>query len=387
MLAQPSSRLIFGVLPWYSVLIVSGMIIAILLAIKEEKKVGLPEDSVLSLVLWLIPFSIIGARIYFVIFSWSYYAEDLTRIFKIWEGGMAIYGGIIAGLITAFVFSKVKNLSFLSFCDIIAPGLVLAQGIGRWGNYFNMEAYGLPITDPSLQFFPFGVLINEGSTQVWHMATFFYESLADILIAVVLLVFRHKYMKRRGDVFCWYILLYGAARLITEHYRMDSLFTTGGQFRISQILSVLMCIGVCLYFTVRTFSLRGLLSGRKRIIVPWISIAVCFALFLRLRIKGGSCDPFMFYFYAFFALCCIQLTDMILMILSPVHPLRDRILPCFALIILLFWFLLYSHLYTESVTTVASSSVLLALFSISAILNGIIVFKTGNQDSCLDSPD
>ena len=115
MLAPPSSRLIFGVLPWYSFRIVSGMIIAILLAIKEEKNVGLPADSVLSLVLWLIPFSIIGARIYFVIFSWQYYAEDFTRIFKIWEGGMAIYGGIIAGLITAFIYAKIKKLPFPNF--------------------------------------------------------------------------------------------------------------------------------------------------------------------------------------------------------------------------------------------------------------------------------
>ena len=385
MFAQPVSRLIFGILPWYSVLIVSGMIIAILLAIHEEKKAGLPEDSVLSLVLWLIPFSIIGARIYFVVFSWSYYADDLSRIFRIWEGGMAIYGGIIAGLITAFVYSKVKKLPFLSFCDIIAPGLALAQGIGRWGNYFNMEAYGLPVTNPSFQFFPFGVLINEGGAQVWHMATFFYESLADILIAVVLLAFRHKYMKRRGDVFSWYVLLYGSARLITEHYRMDSLFTTGGQFRISQILSVVMCVGVCLYFTIRTVSHRGLLSDRKRKTVPWVSIFVCFVLFLRLRIKGGACDPFMFYFYAFFALCCIQLTDMILLLLSSVHPVKDRILPCIALMVLLFWFLLYSHLFTESVTTIASSSLLLFLFSISAILNGIIVFRSGCQDPGIHS--
>lgn len=379
MFAQPASRLIFGILPWYSVLIVSGMIIAILLAIHEEKKVGLPEDSVLSLVLWLIPFSIIGARFYFVVFSWSYYADDLSRIFRIWEGGMAIYGGIIAGLITAFVYSKVKKLPFLSFCDIIAPGLALAQGIGRWGNYFNMEAYGLPITNPSFQFFPFGVLINEGGAQVWHMATFFYESVADILVAVILLSFRHKYMKRRGDVFCWYLLLYGAARLITEHYRMDSLFTTGGQFRISQILSVLMCIGVCLYFTVRTVSSKGLLSGKKRKLVPWVSVAVCFILFLRLLIKGGSCDPFMFYFYAFFALACIQLTDMILLLLSASRPVKDRILPSITLIILLFWVLLYSRLYTGNVTTLASSTVLLLLFSISAILNGIIVFRPENR--------
>ena len=379
MLAQPTSRLIFGVIPWYSFLIVSGMVIAILLAIREEKKVGLPEDSVLSLVLWLIPFSIIGARIYFVIFSWEYYANDFLRVFRIWEGGMAIYGGIIAGLITALIYSKIKKLPFLSFCDIIAPGLALAQGIGRWGNYFNQEAYGLPITTASFQFFPIGVLINENGHQVWHMATFFYESVADILIGVLLLVLRHKHMKRRGDVFSWYVLLYGATRLITEHYRMDSLYTAGEQFRISQILSVLMCIGVCLYFTLRTVSINKMLSDHKQKMIPWTCAAVSFILFLRLRILGGSCDPFMFYFYAFFAICCIQLTDMILLILFPNQSFRKRILPMFSLMILLFWFVLYCKLYIGNINTLASSSILLLLFSLSSVLNGFTVFRFGKQ--------
>lgn len=383
MLAQPSSRLIFGVLPWYSFLIVCGMVIALILSIHEEKRAGLPQDTVLTLVLWMIPAAIIGARLYFVAFSWKDYSSDPIRILYIWEGGLAIYGGIIAGLITCAIFSKVKKVSLLTLCDIIAPGLALAQGIGRWGNYFNMEAFGLPVTDPALQFFPFAVLINEGSTQVWHMATFFYESLADILIGLFLLSVRHRMMKKTGDTFCWYLLLYGAARLITEHYRMDSLFSTGGNFRISQILSVAMCLGVLIYFTVRMIR-GGNFLMRKGRIAMWASITVIAVLFIRLFRFEGNSDPFLLYRYCFALLAMVLLTNMTLIITFNKHGFKGLIAPVILLIILVFHFRLYSSLTEGNILTVASSTWMLILFSLCSVMTGGIVYhRVMEVEKCL----
>ena len=271
-----------------------------------------------------------------------------------------------------------KKVSLLTLCDIIAPGLALAQGIGRWGNYFNMEAFGLPVTDPALQFFPFAVLINEGSTQVWHMATFFYESLADILIGIFLVAVRHKMMKKTGDTFCWYLLLYGAARLITEHYRMDSLFSTGGSFRISQILSVAMCLGVLIYFSIRMIR-NGHYLERKGRIGMWASITVIAVLFIRLFRYEGNADPFLLYRYCFALLAMILLTDMTLVITFNKHKVKGLIAPVILLIILIFHFRLYSSLVEGNILTVASSTWMLMLFSLSSIMTGAIVYHRATE--------
>ncbi len=239
-MSVPSSRYIFGTIPWYSVLIVCGAALAILLAVREEKGAGLPKDTVIDLALWVLPIGILGARLYYVLFSWTQYKDNLISILYIWEGGLAIYGGLIAGLITVIVFCRIRGLSVLSVCDLLVPGVVLAQAIGRWGNYFNQEAYGLPLNNPAFWFFPIGVLIPENGKMVWHMATFFYESLLDFLIFLFLLRFRRKMKRRQGDVFFAYLFLYGAARLIVENFRMDSLYAGSG-IRISQLLSALLC--------------------------------------------------------------------------------------------------------------------------------------------------
>lgn len=239
-MAAPSSRYIFGTIPWYSVLIVCGAALAILLAVREEKRAGLPKDTVIDLALWVLPLGILGARLYYVIFSWSQYRDHPLSVLFIWEGGLAIYGGLIAGLLTVVFFCRARKLSILRVCDILVPGVVLAQAIGRWGNYFNQEAFGLPLTNPAFCFFPLGVLIPENGAMVWHMATFFYESSLDFLIFLFLILFRRTLQRRSGDVFFAYLFLYGAARLIVENFRMDSLYTVSG-IRVSQLLSALFC--------------------------------------------------------------------------------------------------------------------------------------------------
>ena len=246
MFPVPSSRYLFGNIPIYSVLIVLGAAIAIVLAVREEKRIHLKKDTVIDLSLWLLPFGIIGARIYYVAFSWDQFKNDLLSVFRIWEGGIAIYGAVIAGLVVVLLFSRKRKIHALTLCDIIVPGLVLAQAIGRWGNYFNMEAYGLPISNPALCFFPFAVYIPSDSA--WHMATFFYESCCNLIIFIFLVIARRKLFRKRGDVFFFYSFLYACGRLVIEDFRMDSLYA-GSSIRVSQLLSVLICVCIMIYFT------------------------------------------------------------------------------------------------------------------------------------------
>ena len=247
MFSVPASRYILYPIPWYSFLIVLGVVLAVFLACREERRLGLKKDTVIDLVLWLLPAGILGARIYYVIFSWDQFRSDPLAVFRIWEGGLAIYGGVLAGLIVLVVFARHRKLSPLLLCDIIAPGLVLAQAIGRWGNYFNMEAYGLPLRNPSLCFFPLAVRIPENGVNVWHMATFFYESLWDLSIFCFLMVARRKLFGFRDDVFFFYAFLYAAGRFVIEELRMDSLFLSSS-VRVSQLLSALVCLGVLLRY-------------------------------------------------------------------------------------------------------------------------------------------
>ena len=239
--AIPYSRYIAGGLPWYSVLIVTGILLALVLCSREEKRLSLPQDTVIDLALWVVPSGIIGARLYYVIFSWEMFRDAPLSILYIWEGGLAIYGGVIGGLIAILAFSWRRRLSPLLLTDMIVPALALAQSIGRWGNYFNMEAYGAPITYPAWQFFPAGVLIPEGGQYVWHMATFFYESVWNLFVFLVLWLVVRRRARRSGVVTLWYLLLYGAGRCVIEGLRMDSLMT--GTLRISQLLSGLLAAG------------------------------------------------------------------------------------------------------------------------------------------------
>ncbi len=238
--AVPYSRYIVGSLPWYSVLIISGILAAMALCFREEKRRQLPPDTLLDLALWAVPAGIVGARLYYVIFAWELFRDDLPSILYVWQGGLAIYGGIIGGLIAVLVFARKRRLSPLLLTDIIVPGLALAQAIGRWGNYFNMEAYGREITNAAWQFFPAGVQIPTGDGYVWHMATFFYESMWNFATFLLLWFAVRKRSSRNGTVTLWYFLLYGAGRFLIEGLRTDSLML--GPIRFSQLLSLLLAV-------------------------------------------------------------------------------------------------------------------------------------------------
>ena len=243
-MAYPSSRYFLGLIPWYSILIAAGAVMCIWLSSRKSKRLCLPENTVTDLALLVLPLGIIGARLYYICFSWPYFRNNLITIFFIWEGGLAIYGGILAGFLTTVVFCQRRHLSVRMILDIISPGVALAQSVSRWGNYFNHEAYGMAFTNPSLCFFPLSVQIWENGILVWHAATFFYESIMDFGIFLFLLWGRRHLFSRQGDVFFFYIFFYAAGRLCIENLRDDSLYLSSN-IRISQLLSLLICM-ICI---------------------------------------------------------------------------------------------------------------------------------------------
>lgn len=252
---QPD-RLVFGIVPWYSLIIVSAIAIGVWLCGREEKRLGLPKDTAIDSALWAVPLGIIGARLYYVAFAWDQFSSDPIRILYVWEGGVAFYGALLGGLLGVFLNARHKKVKLMSLLDMSAPAVILAQAMGRWGNFFNMEAYGELVSDPKWQFFPFAVLISGPQGDTWHLATFFYESMWDF-ISFALLMFFRKRMTRRGDVFLWYLLLYGAGRAVVEGLRLDSLMFLGGTARVSQWLSILAIGAVFALFAVRRQRLRG----------------------------------------------------------------------------------------------------------------------------------
>ena len=270
MLSRPLlDRVAFLGISWYAVLIVGAMVIGYFLASDEARRLRLPQGTVIDIMLYAVPLGIICARLYYVAFRFNDYSDNLLSFFNIREGGLAIYGGVIGGLIAAKLVSRKHKISMLTLLDVVAPALVLGQGIGRWGNYINMEAYGLRIAEESLQFFPFAVEIPVGDVWYWHMATFFYEFCWDMLVFVLLMAIR-KHRRRGGDVFCWYLLLYCSGRTVIEGLRNDSLTFISEFVRISQILSAVAALSVVIYFFLR---IRDRISVVT--VAPLVSAVLC----------------------------------------------------------------------------------------------------------------
>lgn len=242
--------LLFGnfTIKWYGILMMLGVLLAVLLARKREKALGLKEDTTLDLALLCVPLAIVGARLYYVAFSWDIYKDDLLKIFSLREGGMAIYGGVLAGALGGWIFSRVRKVRFWTLADLAAPSVALGQAIGRWGNFLNQEAYGYRVDNPALQWFPMSVYIERVGE--WHLATFFYESVWCFLIVLVLLLAeRRGKLHEPGDMFLWYLLLYGAERAVVEGLRTDSLML--GSLRISQMLALILVLFAAVTLAVR----------------------------------------------------------------------------------------------------------------------------------------
>jgi len=247
---NPIAFEVFGIsIGWYGIIISLGILLGVVIARYRAKRENLPEDTIIDLVLWAVPIAVVGTRVYYVAFNWSYYGQNLIEIFNIRQGGLAIHGGIIAGVLVGYFFSKIKNISFWKLADICAPSIILGQAIGRWGNFINQEAYGRPTE------LPWAIEINGVNVH----PTFLYESLWNLLVFAFLLYFT-KRKKFEGQIFLLYVAMYSFARFFIEALRVDSLMF--GSFRIAQIVSVLTilgAIGVGMYLDKRTCdsNLRG----------------------------------------------------------------------------------------------------------------------------------
>lgn len=231
---------LFGIdIMWYGVLIGLGMIAALVYALFAVKKTELRQDDLLNMAIIAFPCAIIGARAYYVIFNWGLYKGDIGKIFAIRNGGLAIYGGIIAAAIVILVYCRVKKIKIGIPFDLLAVGLPMAQAIGRWGNFINGEAYGGETT------LSWAMSIGNYANMVHP--TFLYESLWNVLSGVLVLIAK-KFKKFDGELFCVYMIWYGAGRFWIEGLRADSLYI--GVFRVSQIvasLSFLLGLAIILY--------------------------------------------------------------------------------------------------------------------------------------------
>lgn len=247
---------------WYGIIITVGIIVAVLLTCKNAKREGYTADDVLDYAIWVVLFGILGARLYYVAMTWDGRYETFLDVFALWRGGLAIYGGIIGGALTIMVISRKKEKSMLKFFDMVAPAVMIAQAIGRWGNFFNAEAYGsilkyefLGKTFETSRFagmaIPWIMTVQPNAEAIATYAhpTFFYESLWNV-IGFILIMLRYKNKKFDGQILFSYIIWYGFGRMFIEGFRTDSLYL--GNVRISQLLA-LGCVifGVMFYHLLR----------------------------------------------------------------------------------------------------------------------------------------
>lgn len=244
LISIPSSFYIFGLqIHFYGITSALAYFFGVLITCLLAKKRGFKTDDILTLACYVIPFAIIGARLYYVLFRLDLY-KNFVDIFKIWEGGLGFYGGMIGGALAVGLYCLIHKKNFFALIDLIAVAMIFSQGIGRWGNFFNQEAYGTIVTDQNLQWFPFSVYIDALSE--WHLATFFYESLWNFATFAVLITLLHKVkFKANGMVAAYYLILYGTGRFFIEGLRTDSLYL--GSLRISQVLSAVFVVAGLAY--------------------------------------------------------------------------------------------------------------------------------------------
>lgn len=238
-------RVLFEIGPitiyWYSVTMLLAVLTGIYFAIRESKRQGM-YSFLSDLITYIIVFGIIGARLYYVIFNFDSYKTNLLSIFKIWEGGIAIYGAIIGGFLAIVYLAKQRKQSIIKTTDIVVPGLLLAQSIGRWGNFFNSEAHGGEVTLEFLQSLHLPEFIIEGMhiNGIYYHPTFLYESIWCLLGFVILIIIRKITNRKDGIMTCSYFVWYGIGRLFIEGLRTDSLYL--GDYRVSQLVSLILII-------------------------------------------------------------------------------------------------------------------------------------------------
>lgn len=242
---------------WYGILITTGIILAFIVVQKEMVKRGMHPDFLTDLLIWAVPISIISARIYYVIFSWDTYKDNPIDAIKIWEGGIAIHGALIGAFLTTYVYTKLRGVSFWKVVDIAAPGLLIGQIIGRWGNFINQEAHGGPVSETFLKntWIPDWIMNQMTINGVTYHPTFLYESLWNVVGLIIILLLRRVHLKR-GEMFFFYLTWYSIGRFFIEGMRTDSLY--GGDLRAAQIVSI-----IAIVFSVSLFIWRRFIKKVK----------------------------------------------------------------------------------------------------------------------------
>ena len=255
---------------YYGITIGIGMLMGILVASWQAKRLGVNPEHVIDVAMYGIVFGIIGARIYYVAFSWDMYKDDLLSVFNLREGGLAIYGGVIAAIITVFIFCKCKKLSAPLMFDTVGVGLVTGQAIGRWGNFFNREAFGeytdnllamrLPIeavrrSDITDLMYENLYVTSDGARFIQVHPTYLYESLWCLMVLVIMLLYT-KHRKFDGEVFLLYLLGYGVGRFWIERLRTDQLLLPVVGFPVSQALAAVLVAGSLIAIAVIRFKVK-----------------------------------------------------------------------------------------------------------------------------------
>ncbi len=252
---------------WYAVLILTGASVALYLGIREGRKIGVDKDFLIDLVLFGIPISVVGARMYYVVLEWNSYKDDLIGILKIYEGGLAIHGAIIAAVIWGYFWSKKNNVNFLKAADLGAVGFLVAQAIGRWGNFMNQEAHGGVVPGATLDdqraflvskgipdFIVNQMYIHDYEYGInYFHPTFLYESIWNLLgLALLMLLRRTKYLYI-GDLGLFYLMWYSVGRGIIEGMRTDSLYLGNTGIRMAQLISITLFVSAAVFFILRHY--------------------------------------------------------------------------------------------------------------------------------------
>lgn len=245
---------------WYGIIIGLAILVGYILFTREASRKGIDSDTSFDLLFWTVIFGLVGARIYYVLFSSNSYLSDPLSIFRVWEGGMAIYGGVISGAITIYVLCQRYKLSVINVFDIAIPALFAGQLIGRWGNFMNQEAHGGQVSKAFLEnlALPNFIIEQMNINGTYYHPTFLYESLWNLVGLIALLLLRpRKDFFKRGELVAFYMIWYGIGRFWIEGLRTDSLYI--GPLRVSQILSlILVVIGISLVLWIR-------LKGKDRV--------------------------------------------------------------------------------------------------------------------------
>lgn len=265
-LPSPPSPVMFEAGPlalrYYGLFIALGIAVGTWLTSRELARRGYDGALAVDSLFFVVPLGFIGARIYHVITDWELYSDDYAGAFRVWEGGLGIYGAVAGGLLGLLIFSYFRGISTLTFADAAAPGLILAQAIGRWGNYFNQELFGRPSDLPwAIRIAAENRPAGFQDAEAFH-PTFLYESIWNLLVAFALLFIARRFASRlkAGDVFLIYVSLYSVGRFIVETLRIDPAFIIGESFRGNLFVSSILALSFALLLFLRHAST----SGRKR---------------------------------------------------------------------------------------------------------------------------